>query len=61
MAMGCSHYWIPKSTDKNGNARFRIRRDVDAEAVVRATCEDCHASTWFTRSAWKKISASARP
>ena len=60
MATGCTHYWIPKTTDKKGNAMFRINRKVDKEAVVRATCEKCDLRTWFTRSMWKKLPAANR-
>ncbi|KKM26723.1 hypothetical protein LCGC14_1581830, partial [marine sediment metagenome] len=28
MAAGCTHCWIPKTTDKKGNATFRINRKV---------------------------------
>jgi len=60
MATGCTHYWIPRSVDKKGNATFRINRKVDKEAVVHATCEKCDLDTWFTRSMWKKLPTANR-
>ena len=60
MTIGCRHYWIPKTTDKKGNARFRINRKVDKEAVVRATCKECDLDTWFTKSMWEKLPTANR-
>lgn len=60
MITGCTHYWIPHSKDKKGNATFRINRKVDKEAVVRATCKNCDLVTWFTRSMWKKLPTANR-
>ena len=57
MATGCTHYWVPETTDKKGNARFRVNRKVDKEAVVRTTCEMCDLRTWFTKSIWEKLPA----